>query len=271
MAINSHAVPQNIMDVEFRLFGRLTFRQFGIVFVGFVLAFLSYLFFKPIPILKWILIGFFVLISWMVAVWKINGMSFESWLINYLIALFSTQRSVYKKSEKKRSIFDNLSDVNPLAKSSPNNASDDNKNVFPQDNSQIITSVDVYESKELAKMDNLIASIFFTTNATNNFQSLSYVNGYTQKEVHLTRDENQDLQKTDENAMLVESNLRTDQYTSQNLVDKLDISKVRSNQKAFLTSSAVPSGEDIVLPPKEFLKESALRFIRAKQLEKNKK
>ncbi|QQR93308.1 PrgI family protein [bacterium] len=267
MSINSHAVPQNIMDVEFKLFGKLTFRQFGIVFVGFVLAFLSYFFFKPIPILKWILVGFFVLLSWMVAVWKINGMSFESWLINYLIALFSTQRSVYKKSEKKRSIFDNLSDFNPLTKSSTNNLSDDNKNIFPQDNSQIITNVDVYETKELAKMDNLIASIFFTTNATNNSQTLSYANGYTQKVVHLARDGNQDLQKTDENAILVESNSPTDQYTSQNLVDKLDISKVRSNQKSFLTSSSVPSDEDIVLPTKEFLKESALRFIRAKKLE----
>lgn len=92
-----HAVPQNIMDIEFKLFGSLTVRQFGTLAVSFILAVLLYALNLP-AIISYPLIFFIVVIGLAMAFLTVNSMPFGRWLGNFINSLFSQQRKVYRKS-----------------------------------------------------------------------------------------------------------------------------------------------------------------------------
>lgn len=94
-----HAVPQNIMDVEFKLFGSFTIRQFMnlAVCIGFALGVYA----MPLPdVLKWPIIVLLVLLGLALALLTINGQPFSVWLGNFLNALMTSQRRVWKKSPR---------------------------------------------------------------------------------------------------------------------------------------------------------------------------
>lgn len=91
-----HPVPQNIMDVEFKLFGALTIKQFAYLAGGFVVALLFY--FADIPvILKLIFISMSVIVGAFLSLARINGQSSSTWLANYLVALVTSQERVWRK------------------------------------------------------------------------------------------------------------------------------------------------------------------------------
>lgn len=92
-----HPVPQNIMDVEFKLFGALTIKQFAYLAGGFVVALLIY--FADLPsVLKLIFISLSVILGMFLSLAKINGQPSSTWLSNYILALVTSQERVWRKS-----------------------------------------------------------------------------------------------------------------------------------------------------------------------------
>ena len=91
-----HPIPQNIMDVEFKLFGSLTFKQFGSLFIFFFFALFIYLLKLP-AIISWPLMGLFIFIGLGMAFLQIGGQPFGKWLSSFLIAVITPQRLVWKK------------------------------------------------------------------------------------------------------------------------------------------------------------------------------
>jgi len=94
-----HSVPQNIMDVEFKLFGSLTVRQFANLAICIVSAVLVYFFNIP-AFIKWPIIILLVMLGLALALVKINGQSFGTWMGNFIVAMFTSQRKIWRKSPK---------------------------------------------------------------------------------------------------------------------------------------------------------------------------
>ena len=92
-----HAVPQNIMDVEFKLFGALTIKQFGYLAGGFVLAFFFYLSGLP-QLLTLVLIIFSVILGLFLSLVKINGQASSVWMSNFVLAIFTSQQRIWRKT-----------------------------------------------------------------------------------------------------------------------------------------------------------------------------
>lgn len=87
------------MDVEFKLFGSLTVRQAGFIAAGGFAALIFY--FMPIMgFIKWMLIILSVVFGLSLALIRINDQPFEIWVINFIYALFASQRRIWKKSSK---------------------------------------------------------------------------------------------------------------------------------------------------------------------------
>jgi hypothetical protein len=94
--MDRHAVPQNIMEVEFKLFGSLTVKQFAYLaacFIGDLMLYFSPLqdFFKYPAMVIVGLSGVFL------ALGQINGQPSTTWVSNFIIALFSSQERVWRK------------------------------------------------------------------------------------------------------------------------------------------------------------------------------
>lgn len=90
-----HAVPQNVMSVDFKLIGDLTMRQFAYVFIAGVLAYLSYVFF--VGIFRWplvFLIGFGGIGFAFIPVQE-RGM--DEWIINFFKAMYSPTQRIWRK------------------------------------------------------------------------------------------------------------------------------------------------------------------------------
>jgi hypothetical protein len=90
------------MDVEFKLFGSLTAKQFGYILGGGVLALLSYFTFKALGsmLLAWIFVFLCVMLGLSLALIRINDQPFEVWLGNFFAAMFTSQKRVWKKEKK---------------------------------------------------------------------------------------------------------------------------------------------------------------------------
>lgn len=87
------------MDVEFKLFGSLTVKQFVGLAMWFFFAFVVYIMGLP-PIIGYPLIGIFIFLGIAFAFIKVNDQPFSKWLGNFLAAMFSPQRKIWKKSNK---------------------------------------------------------------------------------------------------------------------------------------------------------------------------
>ncbi|MFW5702554.1 MAG: PrgI family mobile element protein [Candidatus Dojkabacteria bacterium] len=93
---NKHTVPHNIMDVEFKLFGSLTIRQFSWLAGTFVTSLMLY--FSGIPaIVSYFLIAIAMMLGLGLAFLRVNEQPFSVWFGNYLKSLFGSQRKVYRK------------------------------------------------------------------------------------------------------------------------------------------------------------------------------
>lgn len=92
-----HAVPQNIMEVEFKLFGALTIKQFAYLAAGFVAALLIY--FTGLPfVLRLPLVIFCAILGLVLALLKINGQPASVFISNFILAMFTSQQRVWQKS-----------------------------------------------------------------------------------------------------------------------------------------------------------------------------
>ena len=92
----NHAVPQNIMDVEFKIIGDLTMRQFVYVFVfGLFAYFLTGL---PLGLFKWPLVIFFALLGISLSFLPVQDRGLDVWLVNFLKSISRPTQMVWNKS-----------------------------------------------------------------------------------------------------------------------------------------------------------------------------
>ncbi len=97
--MEKHAIPQNIMDVEFKLFGSLTVKQFMSLSGGIIIALFIY-FFPILIIVKIPIMAFSVVLGLAMAFVKVNGQDFSRWFTSFVKAMFSSQKYVWKKETK---------------------------------------------------------------------------------------------------------------------------------------------------------------------------
>lgn len=103
-----HAVPQNIMDVEFKLVGDLTMRQFSYLLI---LGFLSYFSYAIIPgIFKWPIVMTLGILALGLAFIPVQERGLDEWLVNFFRAINSPTERVWKKEPQIPTAFmyDNL-------------------------------------------------------------------------------------------------------------------------------------------------------------------
>jgi len=102
--MDRHAVPQNIMEVEFKLFGSLTVRQFAYLAAGFLIALVIYYTSLQV-IFKYPLIFISCISGLFFSVGQINGQSSTVWVGNFIAAMFTSQERVWKKTAITPEIF----------------------------------------------------------------------------------------------------------------------------------------------------------------------
>lgn len=97
-----HPVPQNIIDVEFKLFGSFSLRQFAKIFIGCIMGVVTYAI-EPIPgILRLVLIFIFVFGGILMAIVP----RFDVMVWGFVKALFISPRYVWVRELKTPEIFD---------------------------------------------------------------------------------------------------------------------------------------------------------------------
>jgi len=87
MTVKQHAVPQNIMDVEFKLVGDLTMRQFAYIFVFGLAAYLVAQ--NVVGVFKWPITIVLALIGVSLAFIPVEERGMDEWVINFLKAISS--------------------------------------------------------------------------------------------------------------------------------------------------------------------------------------
>jgi len=92
-----HPVPQNVMDVEFRVIGDLTIRQLMYLFAGMVTV---YLFYKTgLPTFwKYIFISISGALSIAVAFIPIQERGLDKWLVSFIKAMIAPTQMVWRKT-----------------------------------------------------------------------------------------------------------------------------------------------------------------------------
>ena len=89
-----HAVPQNIMDVEFKLIGDLTMRQFAYLFVFGAIAWGAFLFLQGI--FKWPAVIVSTLLGLGLAFVPVEDRGLDQWIINFFKAVYSPTQKVWR-------------------------------------------------------------------------------------------------------------------------------------------------------------------------------
>lgn len=91
-----HPVPQNIMEVEFKLVGDMTLRQFGYVAGGAIIGFIIYS--QPLPsVIRWPLIFLVATVALGMAFVPIEERGLDTWIKNFFIASYSPTQRVWKE------------------------------------------------------------------------------------------------------------------------------------------------------------------------------
>lgn len=102
-ANSQHPVPQNIMDVEFKLIGDLTMRQFAYLLVFGLSAYLSYLI--VIGIFKWPTVITLIFLGLGLAFVPVEERGLDEWIVNFVKAINSPTQRVWKKEPQIPSAF----------------------------------------------------------------------------------------------------------------------------------------------------------------------
>lgn len=90
-----HAVPQQVMSVDFKLIGDLTMRQFAYVFIAGILAYLSYVFF--IGIFRWPIVIFIAFFGLGFAFIPVQERGMDEWIANFFKAINMPTQRIWKK------------------------------------------------------------------------------------------------------------------------------------------------------------------------------
>ena len=101
---SQHPIPQNFMDVEFKIVGDLTMRQFV-----YLCAFggPAYLFYTlPLnPFLKWPLVLIFGGLALVLTSVPIDDRGADEWIVNFIRAIYGVNQRVYKKNAEVPRVF----------------------------------------------------------------------------------------------------------------------------------------------------------------------
>lgn len=92
----NHAVPQNIMDVEFKIIGDLTMRQFSYLLIFGLMAYFNSQ--VMVGIFKWPLTLFFTLLGVGLAFVPVQDRGLDVWLVNFIKSVYRPTQMVWKKS-----------------------------------------------------------------------------------------------------------------------------------------------------------------------------
>lgn len=98
-ANTQHPVPQNVMDVEFKLIGDLTIRQFSYLLIFGVLVFIVYNIHLPF-IFSYPIMGVLILAGVGFAFIPLNDISLDKWAFNYYRAITSPRIRVWKHKDR---------------------------------------------------------------------------------------------------------------------------------------------------------------------------
>ncbi len=99
-----HAIPQSIMSVEFKIIGDLTLKQFFFLLIFCGLAYTSFMAVGPF-IIKWLLVIFFTASGLAFAFMPLGDRGLDTWIVNFLRAMFLPNQFVYRKDENVPSVF----------------------------------------------------------------------------------------------------------------------------------------------------------------------
>jgi hypothetical protein len=91
-----HAVPQNIMDVDFKIIGDLTLREFFYLLIFFGLAYWAYMTIQVV--LKWPLMALFILTGLVFARGRFGERGMDEWVVNFFRAIYNPTQKVWKKN-----------------------------------------------------------------------------------------------------------------------------------------------------------------------------
>lgn len=91
-----HAVPQNIMDVDFKIIGDLTLREFFYLLVFFGLAYWAYMTIQNF--FKWPMIILFILTGLIFARGRFGERGMDEWVVNFFRAIYNPTQKVWKKN-----------------------------------------------------------------------------------------------------------------------------------------------------------------------------
>ncbi len=106
-----HAVPQNIMDVEFKLIGDLTLRQFIYLFVFGGAAYLTAV--TVVGLFKWPGVIFFAFLGIGLAFVPVQERGLDEWIVNFVKSVYSPTQRIWRREPTVPSAFmyDNLAVV----------------------------------------------------------------------------------------------------------------------------------------------------------------
>lgn len=103
-ANTQHAVPQNIMDVEFKLIGDLTMRQFFYLMIFSGIAYAAFTLKIPL-ILRWPTIIGSILLGLGFAFIPVEDRGFDEWIVNFFRAVYQDNQRIWKKEPTPPSAF----------------------------------------------------------------------------------------------------------------------------------------------------------------------
>lgn len=99
-----HAVPQNIMDVQFKLIGDLTMRQFFYLLIFFVIAYLAFI--SSIPALfRWPIIIISIGLGLGFAFVPLEDRGLDEWIVSFFKAVYGYNQMIWKKEPAPPSAF----------------------------------------------------------------------------------------------------------------------------------------------------------------------
>ena len=106
-----HAVPQNIMDVEFKLIGDLTIRQFIYLFIFGGLAYVGSV--VMVGLFKWPLVLLLAILGIGLAFVPIQERGLDEWIVNFIRSVYAPTQRIWMREPSIPSVFmhDNLAVV----------------------------------------------------------------------------------------------------------------------------------------------------------------
>ena len=143
-----HAVPQNIMEVEFKIIGEMTLREFIYLAVFGALAYFSAM--TVGNLLKWPMVFFFGGTGIIFAFLPINDRGMDEWVANFLRAIYNPTQKVWRKTPEipRAFTFENLAFVrNELITLAPTTTRRKLENYLDSYN-QVEEQKEDYEKKE---------------------------------------------------------------------------------------------------------------------------